>query len=222
KHGADKQVTESIDIQTIIFEFIGGLGILLLGIKYMGDGLQKAAGDRLRDILDQFTNNPFLGVLAGISVTILIQSSSGTTVLTVASVNVGFMTLRQSIGVIMGANIGTTVTAFIIGFNIGEYALPIMALGCFMLFFFNNQKINMIGQAVFGFGALFFGLKLMSGGMAPLKDLDVFHELTLSMSDNAFLGVAIGTVFTLIVQSSSATIGILQGLFSEQAIDLQA
>src|SRR5699024_3773763 len=87
---------------------------------------------------------------------------------------------------------------------------------------FNNQKINMIGQAVFGFGALFFGLKLMSGGMAPLKDLDVFHELTLSMSDNAFLGVAIGTVFTLIVQSSSATTGILQGLFSEQAIDLQA
>lgn len=215
-------MTEPVDVQNIIFDFVGGLGIFLLGIKFMGDGLQKSAGDRLRGILDKFTSNPFLGVLAGLTVTVLIQSSSGTTVLTVALVNAGFMTLRQAIGVIMGANIGTTVTAFIIGFNIGEYSLPIVALGCFMLFFFNNQKVNMIGQAVFGFGALFFGLKLMSSGMAPLKDLDVFHELTLSMSDNSFLGVAIGTVFTLIVQSSSATIGILQGLFSEQAIDLQA
>lgn len=213
---------ESVDLQTIIFEFIGGLGIFLLGIKFMGDGLQKSAGDRLRDILDRFTSNPFLGVLAGIIVTILIQSSSGTTVLTVALVNAGFMTLRQAIGVIMGANIGTTVTAFIIGLNISEYSLPIMAIGCFLLFFFNNQKVNIIGQAIFGFGSLFFGLSLMSNGMQPLRDLQVFHELTLSMSDNPILGLAIGTVFTLIVQSSSATIGILQGLFSEGAVDLQA
>lgn len=215
-------MTESLDLQTILFEFIGGLGIFLLGIKFMGDGLQKSAGDRLRDILDKFTSNPFLGVLAGIIVTILIQSSSGTTVLTVALVNAGFMTLRQAIGVIMGANIGTTVTAFIIGFNIGEYSLPIIALGCFLLFFFNNQRVNIIGQTIFGFGALFFGLKLMSGGMAPLRELDVFQELTMSMSNNALLGVTIGTVFTLIVQSSSATIGILQGLYAENAISLQA
>lgn len=213
---------ESVDLQTIIFEFIGGLGIFLLGIKFMGDGLQKSAGDRLRDILDRFTSNPFLGVLAGIIVTILIQSSSGTTVLTVALVNAGFMTLRQAIGVIMGANIGTTVTAFIIGLNISEYSLPIMAIGCFLLFFFNNQKVNVVGQTIFGFGSLFFGLSLMSNGMKPLRDLHVFHELTLSMSDNPILGVAIGTVFTLVVQSSSATIGILQGLFSEGAVDLQA
>src|SRR5699024_2026295 len=123
---------------------------------------------------------------------------------------------------IMGANIGTTVTAFIIGFNIGEYSLPILALGCFMLFFFNNQKINMIGQAVFGFGALFFGLKLMSGGMAPLIDLDVCHGRTLCMFVKSLLGVASGTVFALLVQCSGSTIGILQGLFSGQAIDLQA
>lgn len=106
----------------MIFEFIGGLGIFLLGIKYMGEGLQKSAGDRLRTILDKFTSNPFMGVLAGMIVTVLIQSSSGTTVLTVGLVNAGFMTLRQSIGVIMGANIGTTITAFIIGFDIGAYA----------------------------------------------------------------------------------------------------
>lgn len=211
-----------IDIQTLIFEFIGGLGIFLLGIKFMGDGLQKSAGDRLRDILDRFTSNPFLGVLAGIIVTALIQSSSGTTVLTVGLVNAGFMTLRQAIGVIMGANIGTTVTAFIIGIDIGEYALPIMAVGAFLLFFFKNQKVNNAGQAIFGFGSLFFGLELMSSGMKPLRSLETFHELTVSMSDNPILGVVIGTIFTVIVQSSSATIGILQGLFSEGALTLNA
>ena len=215
-------MTESIDLQTLIFDFIGGLGIFLLGIKYMGDGLQQAAGERLRDILDKFTSNPFLGVLAGILVTVLIQSSSGTTVLTVALVNAGFMSLRQAIGVIMGANIGTSITAFIIGFNIGEYSLPIMALGAFMLFFFKNQKVNVIGQAVFGFGSLFFGLKLMGNGMAPLSSMDLFYDLTMSMSDNPILGLVIGTVFTLIVQSSSATIGILQGLYAEAAITLEA
>ncbi len=188
----------------------------------MGDGLQKTAGDRLRDILDKFTSNPFLGVFAGMLVTVLIQSSSGTTVLTVALVNAGFMTLRQAIGIIMGANIGTTVTAFIIGLNISEYSLPIIAIGCFLLFFFNNQKVNNIGMTIFGFGALFFGLKLMSGGMAPLRELESFHDLTVSMSDNPILGVTIGTVFTLVVQSSSATIGILQGLYAENAISLHA
>lgn len=210
------------NVQTMIFEFIGGLGIFLLGIKYMGDGLQKTAGDRLRDILDRFTSNPFLGVLAGIVVTILIQSSSGTTVLTVGLVNAGFMTLRQSIGVIMGANIGTTVTAFIIGFDLGAYSLPIMAAGAFLLFFFKNNKITNIGLTVFGFGSLFFGLELMSSGVKPLRDVEMFHELTVSMSETPILGVIIGTVFTMIVQSSSATIGILQSLMLEGSIELQA
>src|SRR5699024_7670702 len=138
----------------------------------MGDGLQKTAGDRLRDILDKFTSNPFLGVLSGIFVPIVIQSRSGTTVLTVAFVNGGFMSLRQAIGVIMGANVGTTVPAFIIGFDIGASSLPIMAIGSFMLFFFDKEKVNAIGQAVFGFGALFFGLDLMSSAMKPLSALD--------------------------------------------------
>jgi phosphate:Na+ symporter len=211
-----------IDVQKLIFEFIGGLGIFLLGIKFMGDGLQKSAGDRLRDILDRFTSNPFLGVLAGMIVTVLIQSSSGTTVLTVGLVNAGFMTLRQAIGVIMGANIGTTVTAFIIGIDLGEYALPILAFGAFLIFFFKHQKVTAVGQAVFGFGALFFGLELMSNGMKPLRSLEAFQELTLSMSEHSILGVVVGTLFTLIVQSSSATIGILQGLYSEGAMTLKA
>lgn len=210
------------NVQEMIFQFIGGLGIFLFGIKYMGDGLQQAAGDRLRDILDRFTTNPLMGVLAGMLVTVLIQSSSGTTALTVGLVSAGFMTLRQAIGVIMGANIGTTVTAFIIGIKIGEYALPVMAVGAILLFFFKNKKVHSVGQVVFGFGMLFFGLELMSAGMKPLRSLESFQDLMISMSDNPILGIVVGTVFTLIVQSSSATIGILQELFGQGAIDLQA
>ncbi|WP_453994954.1 Na/Pi cotransporter family protein [Bacillus nitroreducens] len=211
-----------LDVQSMIFQFIGGLGIFLFGIKYMGDGLQKSAGDKLRDILDKFTTNPFMGVLAGIIVTGLIQSSSGTTVIVVGLVSAGFMTLRQAIGVIMGANIGTTVTAFIIGINISDYALPIIAVGAILLFFFKNKRIHSFGQIVFGFGSLFLGLELMGDGMKPLRTLETFHDLTVSMSTNPILGVVIGTVFTVIVQSSSATIGILQGLFGEGLLELRA
>lgn len=211
-----------LDVQSMIFQFIGGLGIFLFGIKYMGDGLQKSAGDKLRDILDRFTTNPFMGVLAGIFVTCLIQSSSGTTVIVVGLVSAGFMTLRQAIGVIMGANIGTTITAFIIGIKISDYALPIIALGAILLFFFKNKRIHNFGQIVFGFGALFLGLELMGDGMKPLRSLETFHDLTVNMSSSPILGVVIGTVFTVIVQSSSATIGILQGLFGEGLLDLKA
>lgn len=211
----------NMDIQEMIFQFLGGLGIFLFAINYMGDGLQKAAGDRLRDILDRFTTNPLMGVLVGILVTILIQSSSGTTVITVGLVSAGLMTLRQAIGVIMGANIGTTVTAFIIGIDVGAYAYPILALGAICLFFFKKNKVQNVGQILFGFGGLFIGLELMSGGMKPLRDWQPFIDLTVQMSDLPILGVIVGTVFTLIVQSSSATVGILQGLYSEGLIPLE-
>lgn len=211
-----------IDVQRLIFEFIGGLGIFLFGIKYMGDGLQKSAGNRLREILNKFTTNPFMGVLTGMIVTILIQSSSGTTVLVVGLVNAGFMTYRQAIGVVMGANIGTTVTAFIIGVDVGAYSLPMIAAGALLIFFFNKKRVNYIGQVLFGLGALFYGLELMSGAMNPLRSVEAFRELTISMSDHPILGVVIGTVFTVIVQSSSATIGILQALYDQGAIGLHA
>ena len=206
--------------QEMLFEFFGGLGIFLFAIKYMGDGLQKAAGDRLRDILDRYTTNPFMGVLVGIIVTVLIQSSSGTTVITVGLVSAGFMNLRQAIGVIMGANIGTTITAFIIGFDVGAYALPIMAVGAFLIFFFKTNKVQNIGEVIFGFGGLFLGLELMSGGMKPLREMTAFSDFTLSMSEHPILGVIAGTLFTLIVQSSSATVAILQGLYSENLLSL--
>ncbi|MBN9653696.1 Na/Pi cotransporter family protein [Halobacillus sp. GSS1] len=211
-----------IDVQQMIFEFIGGLGIFLFGLKYMADGLQRTAGDRLRELLDRFTSNPFMGVLAGTVVTVLVQSSSTTTVLTVGLVNAGFMTFRQAIGVIMGANIGTTMTAFIIGIDIKAYGLPILAVGAFLLFFFKSKKVANFGQTIFGLGALFFGLEVMSGGVKPLRSLQAFQDLTVSMSDNPILGVIVGTLFTVIVQSSSATIGILQTLLGEGLVDLQA
>ncbi len=211
-----------VNVQEMLFSFLGGLGIFLFGIKYMGDGLQKSAGDRLRDILDRFTSNPVMGVLAGMFVTILIQSSSGTTALTVGLVAAGFMNLRQAIGVIMGANIGTTVTAFIIGIKIGDYALPIIAVGAILLFFFKHKKVQHFGQIVFGFGALFYGLDLMSTGMKPLREVQAFTDLTMEMSSNPILGVVIGVLFTVIVQSSSATIGILQGLFGDGLVTLNA
>ena len=210
-----------INWQEMIFQFLGGLGLFLFSIKYMGDGLQKAAGDRLRDILDRFTTNPLMGVLVGIIVTVLIQSSSGTTVITVGLVSAGFMKLRQAIGVIMGANIGTTITAFIIGIDVGEYAYPIMALGAILLFFFRKSTIQNIGQVLFGFAGLFIGLELMSGGMKPLRDWQPFLDLTVDMSDAPILAVIVGAVFTLIVQSSSATVGILQGLYAEGLVPLE-
>lgn len=211
-----------MDWQQVIFQFLGGLGLFLFAIKYMGDGLQKSAGNRLRTILDRFTTNPFMGILAGIFVTVLIQSSSGTTVITVGLVSAGLMTLRQAIGVIMGANIGTTVTAFIIGIDIGEYAYPILLLGAVMLFFFKSVRVQNVGQIFFGFGGLFIGLDLMSSGLSPLRELPLFTTLILEMSHSPILSVVVGTVFTLIVQSSSATIGILQGLYAENLISLEA
>lgn len=211
-----------INWQEMLFQFVGGLGIFLFAIKYMGDGLQKAAGDRLRSILDRFTTNPFMGVLVGIIVTVLIQSSSGTTVITVGLVSAGFMTLRQAIGVIMGANIGTTITAFIIGLDVGAYALPIMAVGAFLIFFMRKNTLKNLGEVIFGFGGLFLGLELMSAGMKPLRSLSAFSDFTVAMADHPLLGVVAGTVFTLIVQSSSATVGILQGLYAESLIPLDA
>ncbi|TSB46726.1 Na/Pi cotransporter family protein [Alkalicoccobacillus porphyridii] len=211
-----------MDVQSLVFTFLGGIGIFLFAVKFMGDGLQKAAGDRLRDLLDKFTTNPFMGVLTGILVTALIQSSTGTTVLTIGLVNAGFMTLRQAIGVVMGANIGTTTTAFIISINVSEYALPIIALGAFMLFFFKAPKVQNIGQVVFGIGALFYGLKLMGQGLAPLRDLPAFAEWTVTLSENPLLGVLVGTVMTVVIQSSTAAIGIIQQLYAQDAITLTA
>ena len=206
--------------QEVIFFFIGGLGLFLAGIRYMSEGLQRTAGDRMRGLLARYTSNPVKGVLVGILVTGLIQSSTATTVMTVGLVNAGLMTLRQAIGIIMGANIGTTVTAFIIGIKIEQYALPIIALGVFFMIFMRKKSAQYVGQVLFGFGLLFLGLKTMGDGVKPLADLPIFTELMIELSHNRVLGVIVGTVFTIIVQSSSATIGILQTIADEGLIPL--
>lgn len=210
-----------MSVTEVIFSFLGGLGIFLYGLKIMGDSLQASAGDRLRNILNKYTSNPVLGVLAGMIVTILIQSSTGTTVITIGLVTAGFMTLKQAIGVIMGANIGTTVTAFIIGIDLGEYAMPILALGAFLIFFFKRSKINNIGRVLFGFGSLFFGLEFMGGAVKPLAELEGFRQLMLDMSSHTIYGILVGIGLTALVQSSSATIGILQEFYSQDLITLQ-
>lgn len=205
-------------VSGIIFSFIGGLGLFLFGLRFMSDGLQTVAGDRMRMILEKGTRSPLRGVLTGLLVTGLIQSSSATTVLTVGLVNAEMLTLRQAIGVIMGANIGTTVTAYLIGFNLQEYALPILGLGALIYLFAKVKRTQMIGQTLFGFGLLFFGLSLMGTGMEPLKDMPFFTSLMTSIENNALLGVAIGTLMTLVVQSSSAAIGVLQQLAYQGAM----
>ena len=211
----------SINWQEIVFHFLGGLGLFLYSIKTMGDGLQQAAGDRLRYYIDKYTSNPFFGILVGIGMTALIQSSSGVTVITVGLVSAGLLTLRQAIGIVMGANIGTTVTSFIIGFKLGDYALPMLFLGAVCLFFTKNRSINNIGRIIFGVGGIFFALNLMSGAMEPLKDLQVFRDYMVELSKNPILGVFVGTGLTLLIQASSATIGILQNLYASNLIDLQ-
>ncbi|HET5906761.1 TPA: Na/Pi cotransporter family protein [Streptococcus pneumoniae] len=211
----------SINWQEILFHFLGGLGLFLYSIKTMGDGLQQAAGDRLRFYIDKYTSNPFFGVLVGIGMTALIQSSSGVTVITVGLVSAGLLTLRQAIGIVMGANIGTTVTSFLIGFKLGNYALPMLFIGAVCLFFTKNRTVNNIGRILFGVGGIFFALNLMSGAMAPLKDLQVFKDYMIELSKNPVLGVFVGTGLTLLIQASSATIGILQNLYAGDLIDLQ-
>jgi phosphate:Na+ symporter len=208
----------NINYQEVFFNSLGGMAFFLFAIKYMSDGLQSIAGNRLRQWLEKGTKTPVRGVFSGMLVTALIQSSSATTVLTVGLVNSGLMTLRQAIGIIMGANIGTTITAYLIGFRLENYALPFAIAGIILLFFSKNKRLNTFGQVLFGFGMLFYGMEVMGKGLKPLRDLPVFINAMINIENHSLMGVIIGTVFTGIVQSSSATIGVLQELAYQGAI----
>ncbi|MGI6776888.1 MAG: Na/Pi cotransporter family protein [Acetivibrionales bacterium] len=204
----------SFDLITVLFGLFGGLAIFIYGMNLMGEGLKKAAGERMRRILEVLTGHPVVGVLVGALVTALIQSSSATTVMVVGFVSAKLMTLPQAIGVIMGANIGTTVTAQLIAFKIGHYAYPIAALGFIFYFFFKKKIIKYIGQTVFAFGLLFIGLNIMSDVMEPLAQSDAFASLILQIKNIPVLGLLAGTAMTVIIQSSSAVIAVLQNLAS--------
>ena len=196
----------------ILFLVVGGLAMFLYGIRLMSDGLQMIAGDRLRRILEKGTKTPLRGVLTGIIVTCLIQSSSGTSVIAVGLVNARLLTLKQAIGIIMGANIGTTLTAYLIGISLTDYALPIIFVGALLYMFAKKQKITYVGQAILGFGLLFYGMDVMGDGLKPLAYTDTFTQLMSQVDNNSLVGVLIGVGLTAIVQSSAATIGVLQEL----------
>jgi phosphate:Na+ symporter len=209
-----------IDWQVTIFEIIGGLGIFLFGISMMGDSLKALAGTKIKVIIEKATSRPIFGVLIGILITGLIQSSSGTTALTVGLVRAGLMTLPQAVGIILGANIGTTVTSFLLGLKIKEYALPIMALGSFFIFFFGKKKFKQFGGVMLGFGMLFFGLDIMGDALKVLAKLQEFRDILEHVSEVPVLGVLAGAATTAIIQSSSATIGILQELYTTETIGI--
>lgn len=205
-----------------VFGIVGGLGLFLYGMRNMSDGLQNVAGQRLRRLLEVLTTNRFMGVLMGTLVTALVQSSSTTTVMVIGFVNARLMTLSQAVGVIMGANIGTTVTAQLIAFRLENYALPALGLGAVITLFAKRKKLRYLGQVIMGFGMLFLGITLMSNALTPLRELESFRRILVSLSDNPIFGVLAGTGLTVVLQSSSASIGILQSLAAQGLITAKA
>ena len=197
---------------TVIFQSLGGLGLFLFGMKIMSEGLQKVAGKKMRHILSIVSNNRFIGCVLGALVTSVVQSSSAITVMVVSFVDAGLMTLVQATGVILGANVGTTVTAQLIAFNITDYALPAIASGILLKFFMGRRKWIYVGDVLLGFGLLFYGLSVMKAGLAPLRyDPNVVAFLTRFDADNLgglVSSIMVGTALTMVLQSSSATVGI--------------
>jgi phosphate:Na+ symporter len=201
------------------FQILGGVGLFLFGIKLMGESLQDLAGDRLRRLIASLTSTPVRGVIVGTLVTVLIQSSSGTTVMTVSFVHAGLMTLKQAVGVIMGANIGTTVTAQLIAFKIKDFALPIVGIGMILAVFGRTKHQRYAGNGMVGFGLLFLGMQNMEAAMSFLRDRKDFF---LAFSHHPVLGVLAGTLLTMVVQSSSATVGLTIAMTSQGLLGLDA
>ena len=205
-------------LQTV-FGLLGGLAIFIFGMNMMSESLQKAAGEKMKKILGILTINPVMGVLAGALTTAVLQSSSATTVMVIGFVSAGLMTLPQGISVILGANIGTTMTAQLLAFKISDYILIIIFIGFILSFVMKNEKIKSIGQTIFSFGLLFEGIEIMGSVMKPLASSPVFISMIQHVSDVPVLGVAVGTLMTLVVQSSSATIAVLQNFASQAGPD---
>ena len=203
----------NVEALKIALQLFGGLALFIYGMNFMSDGLQKAAGEKMKSILAMLTRNVFVGVLAGAAATAVLQSSGAVTVMVIGFVAANLMTLRQAISIIMGANIGTCVTAQLVAFQIGDFSWAFVIVGFIMYFFVSKkEKIVDFGQAIFAFGILFTGLNLMSEAMKPLAQSTMFAELMLKVADMPVLGIITGAVMTAIVQSSSASIAVLQNL----------
>lgn len=194
-----------------IVSLLGGLGAFLFGMKYMGDGLEMAAGSKMKDLLEKLTRNKFLGFLLGVLVTVVIQSSSATTVMVMGFINAGIMDLAQATGVIFGANIGTTITSVLIALDVSGIAPFCIFVGAAMMLYSKKKQTKHIGQVILGFGLLFQGLHIMSGAMKPLKDVVWFQDFIMN-AKNPLLGLLVGAALCAVIQSSSAAVGILQAL----------
>lgn len=203
----------------ICFGLIGGLALFLYGMNTMSDALQKTAGERMKKILSFLTKNPIMGALAGALVTAVLQSSSATTVMAIGFVSAGLMTLPQAISVIFGANIGTTMTAQLLAFKLSDYIYPIIFVGFMLQFVGKTEKLKNIGMVIFSFGLLFEGIEIMGHVMKPLAGSSIFVDLMAEVSSTPVLGVLLGGVMTLVVQSSSATIAVLQNFAAQPAAD---
>lgn len=203
----------------IVFGLLGGLALFLYGMNGMSDALQKTAGDRMKKILSFLTKNPIMGALAGALVTAVLQSSSATTVMVIGFVSAGLMSLPQAISVIFGANIGTTMTAQLMAFKISDYIYPLIFIGFMMNFVCKKEQLKNIGLVIFSFGVLFEGIEIMGSVMKPLASSAIFVDLMAKVKEIPILGVALGTVMTLVVQSSSATIAVLQNFASQAGPD---
>lgn len=201
-----------MEVLQMIITLLGGLALFIYGMNLMSDGLQKTAGERMEKILALLTRNPILGVVAGALCTAVLQSSSATSVMVLGFVSAGLMKLPQAISIILGANIGTTITAQLIAFEIGDYAWLFVTIGFVLYFFLKKQTIVNIGQTLFAFGVLFVGINIMGDTMAPLAESAFFVDLMMKVQHIPILGILLGTVMTAIIQSSSATIAVLQNL----------
>ena len=204
---------------TDFFSLLGGLALFLYGMQMMSNGLDAAAGNKMKQILEKLTANRFLGVLVGAGITAVIQSSSATTVMVVGFVNSGMMTLKQAVWIIMGANIGTTITGQLIALDVGQLAPLFAFCGVALIVFVKKQKVHHYGLIVAGLGILFIGMEMMSGAMMPLRESEAFVSLMTKFS-NPVLGILAGAVFTAVIQSSSASVGILQALAGSGLIGL--
>ena len=211
-----KKMNENVKV---VFGLIGGLALFLYGMNSMSDALQKAAGDKMKKVLGFLTRNPIMGALAGMLVTAVLQSSSATTVMVIGFVSAGLMSLPQAISVIFGANIGTTMTAQLMAFKISNYIYPIIFIGFMLCFLGKKEKIKNVGMVIFSFGLLFEGIEIMGSVMKPLANSEVFINLMGKVSDIPILGVGLGMIMTLVVQSSSATIAVLQNFASQAGPD---
>jgi len=211
----------SLDVRAIVFQIIGGLAVFLLGMQMMSANLQQVAGNRMKSILRTLTANRFMAIAAGALVTALVQSSSATTVITVGFVNSALMTLQQAVGVVLGANIGTTITGQLIAFKITRYAFPMIAVGFALSAFSKNRKRQMWGKVILGLGLLFLGMTTMSGIMKPLRGSAPVREFFTTFSTNPILAIIAGTLVTVFVQSSSATVGLTMTLAGSGLIGLQ-